>query len=116
MMGGCARWFALQELSIEFVKEVGATLLDLSPQGLHAIFERLRAILHESSLDKRVQYMIEGLFAVRKKNFEEHPSIVEGARPPPPGRYAGHCPRATGGNGQGGGGGWRGGVVAPLGR
>lgn len=66
------------ELSIEFIKQVGATLTDLSPQGLHAIFERMRGILHEGEIDKRVQYMIEGLFAVRKNKFEEFPSIAEG--------------------------------------
>jgi len=31
-----------------------------------SVFERLRAILHEGAIDKRCQYMIEGLFAVRK--------------------------------------------------
>ena len=66
------------ELAIEFIKSVGATLQDLSPAGLHAIMERMRSILHESEIDKRVQYMIEGVFAVRKKNFEEFPSIAEG--------------------------------------
>ena len=66
------------ELSIEFVKQVGATLMDMSPQGLHAIFERLRAILHESEIDKRVQYMIEGLYAVRKSRFSEWPGVPPG--------------------------------------
>ena len=64
------------ELSVAFVKEVGASLQDLSPQGAHAIFERFRGILHESEIDKRVQYMIEGLFGVRKKNFEEYPAML----------------------------------------
>ena len=35
-----------------------------------SVFERLRAILHEGEIDKRVQFMIEGLFAVRKAGFE----------------------------------------------
>ncbi len=35
-----------------------------------AIFERLRTVLHESSIDKRVQYMIEVMFAVRKDGFK----------------------------------------------
>ena len=38
----------------------------------------MRGILHEGEIDKRVQYMIEGLFAVRKKKFEEFPAIPEG--------------------------------------
>lgn len=45
---------------------------------LAAIFERLRNILHESSIDKRVQYMIEVMFAIRKDGFKDHPVIPEG--------------------------------------
>ena len=58
------------EVAIEFVKECGYTLHELTPQGLHGIFERFRGILHEGDIDKRVQFMIEGLFAVRKAGFE----------------------------------------------
>ena len=58
------------EVAIEFVKECGYTLNELTPQGLHGIFERFRGILHEGEIDKRVQFMIEGLFAVRKAGFE----------------------------------------------
>lgn len=43
-----------------------------------AIFERLRNILHESTIDKRVQYMIEVMFAIRKDGFKDHPVIPEG--------------------------------------
>lgn len=49
------------EIAVNFVKEVGQLLEELSPQGLHAIFERFRGILHEGDIDKRVQYTIEGL-------------------------------------------------------
>jgi pre-mRNA-splicing factor CWC22 len=63
------------ELAVSFVKEAGSALQQLSPQGLHAIFERFRGVLHEGSIDKRVQYMIEGLFAVRKTNFAEFPAL-----------------------------------------
>ena len=48
------------EIAVNFVKEVGQLLEELSPQGLHAIFERFRGILHEGDIDKRVQYTIEG--------------------------------------------------------
>ena len=34
-------------------------------------------MLHEGSIDKRVQYMIEGLFAVRKTSFAEFPGVDE---------------------------------------
>ena len=42
---------------------------------MHGIFERFRGILHEGEIDKRVQYMIEGLFAVYKTKFAEHPAV-----------------------------------------
>ena len=64
------------ELAVGFVKEVGATLLDVSPKGLHSVFERFRGILHEGEIDKRVQFMIEGLFAVRKTNFEDFKAVL----------------------------------------
>ncbi|CAI5989248.1 unnamed protein product [Closterium sp. NIES-65] len=60
----------LGEVAVSFVKECGAMLQDLSPQGLHSIFERFRGILHEGEIDKRVQFTIEGLFAIRKAKFE----------------------------------------------
>ena len=40
--------------------------LCLSP----AVFERLRSILHSAEIDKRVQYMIEVMFAIRKDGFK----------------------------------------------
>ena len=40
------------EVAIEFVKECGYTLHELTPQGLHGIFERFRGILHEGEIDK----------------------------------------------------------------
>lgn len=54
------------EVAVDFCKDVGAYLQDVAPVGLHSVFERFRAILHEGEIDKRVQYMIEGLFAIRK--------------------------------------------------
>eukprot|EP00981_Chlorochromonas_danica_P005729 scaffold1182_cov229-Ochromonas_danica.AAC.5 len=65
------------EIAVGFVKEVGQLLDQLSPQGVHAIFERFRGILHEGEIDKRVQYTIEGLFAIRKSGFRDYPAIPE---------------------------------------
>ena len=36
------------EVAIEFTKSVGMYLAEVSPQGLHGIFERFRGILHEA--------------------------------------------------------------------
>ncbi|KAF6265057.1 hypothetical protein COO60DRAFT_1697935 [Scenedesmus sp. NREL 46B-D3] len=65
------------EMAVEFCKEVGAYLQEVAPAGLHSVFERFRAILHEGAIDRRCQYMIEGLFAVRKAGFEAsgHPAV-----------------------------------------
>lgn len=64
------------EIAVDFIKECGQILTKLAPRGFHAVFERLRAILHEGEIDKRVQYVIEGLFAVRKGEFKDYPAVV----------------------------------------
>lgn len=64
------------EVAVGFVKECGSLLQDVSPQGLHGIFERFRGILHEGEIDKRVQFMIEGLFAIRKAQFQGFPAVL----------------------------------------
>ncbi|CAK4487772.1 unnamed protein product [Aphanomyces euteiches] len=63
------------EVAVNFTKEVGAMLTEVCPEGLRAIFERFRGILHEGEIDKRVQYTIEGLFAIRKGGFADYPSV-----------------------------------------
>jgi pre-mRNA-splicing factor CWC22 len=63
------------EVGVAFTKECGAALSTLAPAGLHAVFERFRSILQEGALDRRVQYTIEGLFAVRKAKFADCPAI-----------------------------------------
>ena len=37
----------------------------------------MRHVLHESTLDKRTQYMIEVMFQVRKDGFKDNPSVPE---------------------------------------
>lgn len=64
------------EVAIAFLKEVGAYLSDVSARGVHAIFERLRSILSDAAIDKRIQYMIEVMFAVRKDNFKDFPTRI----------------------------------------
>ncbi|PRP84533.1 pre-mRNA-splicing factor CWC22 [Planoprotostelium fungivorum] len=63
------------ELSVAFLIECGAMLSQMHPKGFNQIFDRLRAILHEGAIDKKVQYSIESLFEVRKKNFADHPPV-----------------------------------------
>ncbi len=42
-----------------------------------SVFERFRAILHDGQIDKRIQFVIEGLIAVRRAGFEAsgHPAV-----------------------------------------
>lgn len=65
------------EIAVAFMKECGSFLAENSPKPSNAIFERFRAILHEGSIDKRVQYMIEVLFQIRKDKFKDLPAIKE---------------------------------------
>lgn len=64
------------EVAVSFLKECGAKMNDVSPRGIHAIFERLRSILHEGDIESRVQYMIEVMFAIRKDGFKDHPAVI----------------------------------------
>ena len=65
------------EIAVAFMKECGAFLAENSPKPSNAIFERFRSILHEGKIDKRIQYMIEVLFQIRKDNFKDLIAIKE---------------------------------------
>ena len=56
--------------------ECGQVLSEITPAGVNAIFQRFRDILHEGSIEKRVQYTIEKLFAIRKSKFREHSGVI----------------------------------------
>jgi pre-mRNA-splicing factor CWC22 len=64
------------EIAADFMTECGQVLTDITPAGVNAIFERFRGILHEGEIDRRVQYVIENLFAVRKSKFADHPGVI----------------------------------------
>ena len=64
------------EIAADFMTECGQVLSEITPAGVNAIFERFRGILHEGQIEKRVQYIIENLFAVRKNNFADHPGVI----------------------------------------
>ena len=65
------------EIASDFMIECGQVLSEISPAGVNAIFERFRGILHEGSIEKRVQYVIENLFAIRKNKFADHPGVIQ---------------------------------------
>jgi len=66
------------EIAVGFMREVGALLAEVNPRANNSVYDRFRAILHEGSIDKRVQYMIEVLFQLRKDKYKENPMIPDG--------------------------------------
>lgn len=65
------------EIAVSLIKEVGQHLEEMSPPIAMAVFDQFRNILHEADIDKRVQYMIEVLFQVRKDKFKDNPAVKE---------------------------------------
>ncbi|MCL7022495.1 hypothetical protein MKW94_017131 [Papaver nudicaule] len=63
------------EVAVGFVTECGAFLQDITPEGLRGMFDAFRGILNDGVIDKRVQFLIEGLFAIRKAKFQGHPAV-----------------------------------------
>ena len=67
------------EIAVGFLREVGQSLDQNAPKSTETVYTRLRAILQEeSAVSKRVQYMIEVMFQVRKDRFKDNPSLPEG--------------------------------------
>lgn len=66
------------EIAVGFMHQVGLYLSEVSSKATNGIFERFRTILHEGGVEKRVQYMIEVLFQIRKEKFKNYPIIPDG--------------------------------------
>ena len=64
------------ELACNFLIECGEFLSD-DANMTNDIFEKLRSILEEGNVDKRIQYIIENLFKIRKNNFKGHEGVKE---------------------------------------
>jgi pre-mRNA-splicing factor CWC22 len=64
------------DIACDFMKECGQVLSELTPAGVNAIFERFKGILHEGETDRKVQYSIENLFAIRKNKFKDYPGVI----------------------------------------
>ncbi|KAK1768619.1 hypothetical protein QBC33DRAFT_489990 [Phialemonium atrogriseum] len=65
------------EIAVGLTREVGQHLEEMNPDIARIVFDRFRGILHEADIDRRVQYMIEVLFQVRKDKFKDNPAIKE---------------------------------------
>ena len=64
------------ELACDFLQQCGQCLQEVTQAGCDAIFTRFRQILQEGQISKRVQYVVEKLFQVRKDKFKDFPGIV----------------------------------------
>lgn len=65
------------EIAVGLMKEVGQHIEEMNSQIALAVYDQFRGILHEADIDKRVQYMIEVLFQVRKDKYKNHQAIKE---------------------------------------
>ncbi|TAQ85893.1 hypothetical protein B7494_g5786 [Chlorociboria aeruginascens] len=65
------------EIAVGLTREVGQHLEEMSGPIALAVFDQFRHILNEADIDKRVQYMIEVLFQVRKDKYKDNPAIKE---------------------------------------
>ena len=65
------------EIAVGLTREVGQHLEEMSGPISLAVFDQFRTILNEADIDKRVQYMIEVLFQVRKDRYKDNPAIKE---------------------------------------
>lgn len=65
------------EIAVGLTREVGQHLEEMSAPIALAVFDQFRSILHEADIDKRVQYMIEVLFQVRKDRYKDNPAVKE---------------------------------------
>ncbi|KAL2813613.1 hypothetical protein BDW59DRAFT_154735 [Aspergillus cavernicola] len=65
------------EIAVGLTREVGQHLEEMSGPIALAVFDQFRNILHEADIDKRVQYMIEVLFQVRKDRYKDSPAVKE---------------------------------------
>ncbi|GAU31497.1 hypothetical protein TSUD_332720 [Trifolium subterraneum] len=63
------------EVAVHFVIECGSMLQDVSPRVLYCVFEFFRGILDEGMIDKRVRFLIERLFSIRKARFQGYPAV-----------------------------------------
>ncbi|XP_044318244.1 pre-mRNA-splicing factor cwc22 [Triticum aestivum] len=63
------------EVAVGVVTECGAALGEACPREVDAVFDALRSILVDADVDRRIGFLIEGLFAVRRTQFRGHPPV-----------------------------------------
>lgn len=63
------------ELAVVTLQECTSLLSEKSPRPLELIFQRLRQVLHDGDLSRRVQVMIEDLIAMRRKTLSSEATL-----------------------------------------
>ncbi|CAN8270031.1 unnamed protein product [Cochlearia groenlandica] len=63
------------EVAVDFVRECGAAIREVSPSFLDLVFDRFVRILREVGLDSKSRCLIDDLVDVRRSNFKDHPAI-----------------------------------------
>jgi pre-mRNA-splicing factor CWC22 len=64
------------EVAVHLLSVTGYALLEVSPAGVRGVLERLRALLHEGSLNKRTAVQVERLLEQRKAGFRHQTPVV----------------------------------------
>jgi len=64
------------DVAVSYMCIVGKQLSEVSPNGVHAIMERFRGLLHEGTIGRRGQYRIETLLKIKKGKFINYPTIL----------------------------------------
>lgn len=65
------------EIAVGLMKEIGQHLEEFQAKISMAVYDQFRNILHEADIDKRVQYMIEVLFQIRKDKYKDYPAVKD---------------------------------------
>lgn len=58
------------ELLVVFVKECGAVLGEADPRNLDAVLQSLRRLVQEGEVSTRIQYLVDGLLALKRSGFK----------------------------------------------
>lgn len=67
------------EIAVGFAREVGAFLDENARDSTERVYEYFRKILlEEGKINKRVLYMVEVFFQIRKDKFKDNPILGEG--------------------------------------
>lgn len=65
------------EVAVGLLKHCGCKLQAVAPICCIGIYDTLKTILSEGSIDLRVRYMVEVMFAIRKDGYKDYPAILE---------------------------------------